>query len=855
MAPLSVSKGEKGEGDAVFAAWESRRRHLPFLRRNLRRAIEDLVGQGNHAKSAQRMGTVFSSRFKASRPREVESEEEADKLPRGAKRQKIRHSDAGESEGHYFQAKSEPLVNAISTGQHSLSTVNDATISVLARPLGFGIDSILPKISQKALRVDILGINHADSDSTEIAQNPTVLRSYRCQCIVAVFATENANDPELGEKFRYSKQGILRTSIQNGKYQADLSLPGPFMASAEELYVNQRNAYGIGDNYRLQVWLRSSDPQQNWPPLEVGPLVDSTKLGDIIKQANASYNDLWLFGWTNTILDPDQQDVDLDLSLGYGTRNKRSEKVETPYKIRVGVNWSLPSTLHSLHPHRQNSKATARITRSSNDTVASLAEAEQENLPFPEIESPQRARRRREDIPTYNLKVLSDIARGDQLTASLKRGPRSSMKGEENDGITVTYSLGRADATEFGLAQNSVITGLGCPFCSRAQESLAELQVHLRNQHSQFRFSLRRAQGPRLQFFVEIASKFGKLEQGRTVQLGKPATVFDIAKFIEGDRSWEMARHGPEHEKWPPHLANHFQPSSISTSPSNSRTSSPNTSIDERIDIYSKEISTKPGSVLRPSLAHKPRTTANNFQRPQKLRVPRTAKQLYHPITKRRLKPGELIDNSDDENDESWLNQKHRDIILDYTNITDPEKDYVIRWNPFITLLKLTCDAYMPQVVVRFVAENRLWFLCDQRRIQEFAKHAEALLLRGTIGFESWIECMEIIKKASEETSQEDIEEARRTEPVLWDPTKQRGYMDCVCGLPVNPLDALNQIKCTGSTCNDPHFHPRCVKDVVIDEQGLIYNYDELRTWKCAACTNANQGDGVPVYTGTLFPQ
>ncbi|RDW95355.1 hypothetical protein BP5796_01118 [Coleophoma crateriformis] len=816
------------------------------------------------------MGSIFS-KSKASRPLENDDDES----PRQAKRRKINHANGSNQSYQETPPGTSPLPtlsdpsslpNALPQvpgrrPQDASSGLNHSSISRAA----FTIDDILPKVPERALRIDLVGIKYdSDDDSAKRLAFKAGQHIFKSRCTIAIFLRKYENDDELYEVLRVQQDGQIRTYAKDEKYEIELQMREPFIIPAKSLCVTRKSGRQLPTReLRLHVWFESDCFQEHWPPLNTASLLESTELTHVLLEKRADLNDLWMSArdLDDRLLRPESHDMQLPLMLGYG---RLKGKVKTPFNLQVEARWSLPGAL-------QLRKSKHEAKPAGEDAISSQVVADKHNALFEAQESPQRAKRRREEIPNYNLKVLSDIARGDQPKSIVGRQPKRNAL-EDSIVDKVTYMLGRADAYDLRISRETTVSGLGCPFCLHQSDTLECLQWHLKNDHSSFEFSLRRSSPSKIQFFIESANKATRIEQQRSLQLGKPRTLLDVARLLDGDRSWEKARRGPDHNIRPSHMVDRF--SSSSPSLGGSRYSSPNTSIDDCID-RAVRTNTNPRSyggknnhvlksTISKNLSSAKRTvpiidTWENekwvvFQRPPQVCVPQTGSQLYHPVTRRRLKAGEIIDNSEDENDERWLNQKHRDIIMDYTNITDAEKDYVVRWNPFITMLKLTCDKYMPKVIVRFVSENKLWFLCREERIREFCKHAEALMLRGSMDGVTWTQCMQILKLASEETSQEELDRFKQTQPPIWDPTQRRGYRDCLCGQPVTPLDGEG-VRCSGMRCRDPFFHAGCVKEVSKNKRGSIQNQEALKQWKCAVCITNGDGDGEATirYAGSKF--
>ncbi|EHL00613.1 putative Polycomb protein suz12-A [Glarea lozoyensis 74030] len=115
------------------------------------------------------------------------------------------------------------------------------------------------------------------------------------------------------------------------------------------------------------------------------------------------------------------------------------------------------------------------------------------------------------------------------------------------------------------------------------------------------------------------------------------------------------------------------------------------------------------------------------------VKVPKTRKPLFHTITKKALRPGDDLSSSDEEKDEAWLEHKHRDIIYDFSDIGFEEKEYINRWNPFITQKQYSTRTYLPQAIAEFMEKHKTWLVEKDSRKAEFVKQCETFILRGDI--------------------------------------------------------------------------------------------------------------------------
>jgi hypothetical protein len=346
----------------------------------------------------------------------------------------------------------------------------------------------------------------------------------------------------------------------------------------------------------------------------------------------------------------------------------------------------------------------------------------------------------------------------------------------DNEEISVTYNFGKADAADTGVRQQTTVPGLDCPFCNNHYGQVDELRLHLHTDHSMFKFHLRKASPPRISFFVELVkTRTGptmNIDRAKTHQFGKPMSLFDLEKSLGGDESWTRGRQGPLHNTWPDHLTDRAHDSSLSSSPHESRHSSPNTSNDTD-DLMEFE-------------PHESKVPI----RPKKIYyVPKTAKPLYDTITKRILQPGEELPSSDDEKEEGWLHHKSRDLINDFTDVTLEEKDFINTYNPFIINEQLTSPKYLPEALLRFVEGHKIWFTENKSRKKEFMKMMEVFIIRGVVDQKHLEKCVDTLRAAEKTMKGKDVEMDEATPP------RPRGIMDCMCGEHTKPP---HQVVCRG---------------------------------------------------------
>lgn len=775
------------------------------------------------------------------------SDDEEDGPPRPAKRRRISHSDDNvssmlldqtpkRSPSDYARSNSNGVTAASSSTRHrgleallskrtqqsdvdeSQNFVSQGVSPTFAQSLDETIFQHPVIDFHRALRVDINGIIGKSSKDLDTQSSAPPLKSpinLRVRCsLVLSYLNKDADDSsavsDYTQLYRTSKIGTVLATLPHGAAaEADILLPEPFIIQADELYVNRKvksskpntpkrrdaqYVFGLADKYKIDIWMEPVGYQKDWPPVAPDPKRrdshESIEISKALETGKANPHDLRLFSSTSAVLDPDRQARPLDLKLSY-----ENSKLRSLCALKVDIMWSLPSsspTIISNPPRAAASAAQSIVNEKTTIEVISPARSGEGQATAPDSpDTPgDRAHRRRSNVPvSYNVKVLSDIAKGVPVSpvklSKLReaRSPRTSSEAAKAAGdCNVVYTFGRADSVEIGIKQRTVISGFACPFCNHKATSSDGLKIHLNTDHNKFRFHLRRSSPQKLAFFVEFSEQSSRaimhrgIEQARTLQLNRPVTLFDLEKFLTGNDSWVKARHGALHDSWAEH-SDHLHDSSSSGSPHNSRHSSPNTSndTDEVLEV----------EVPAPKKSLPTRTRKTVY-------VPQTSKPLYDTVTKRLLQPGEEIPSSDDEKDEGWLHQKYRDIVLDYKDVTAEEKDYINQWNPSIVAAHLTSESHLPNAVVRFVEDNKIWFAQRRSRKVEFGKHMEMFLMRGVIDQNCIHKCIEILKRGEKLAAATGKLEEIPSPPS---PSKQRGVLDCICSVPTEPPD---RVICSG---------------------------------------------------------
>lgn len=113
----------------------------------------------------------------------------------------------------------------------------------------------------------------------------------------------------------------------------------------------------------------------------------------------------------------------------------------------------------------------------------------------------------------------------------------------------------------------------------------------------------------------------------------------------------------------------------------------------------------------------------------KKVLVPATKQPLFDPLSKSKLVPGTEVRLP--VADDSWLIQKHRDIVQDFCDVDAAEKEYIKEWDAFIQKRRISSEAFIGRAVLEFVTDKLDWLLESKSRSQEFGKHLTVLIARG----------------------------------------------------------------------------------------------------------------------------
>ena len=602
--------------------------------------------------------------------------------------------------------------------------------------IGQDIDGLLlpsePGEIQRAIRIEVLKIAHKDlahprPNSVVNGTIPPAIKyaaSIKARCKITITTPRRAPG-EVRTLYCDSQICTIKTfqNLAGFSQMARVYLPQPFHIPEEKIYVERDDdtVFDLADQYSMSLELESAG-DRNWPPLN---LVNANFDEDVCLAHSSTSRHWTLAAEIPKIIDGGRRSGCLRLQKGPG-QDVRTEFVldvdvraatalperpswnnrerSSPYFSALADQQDEPTPLTNGHvngAHVNGNLLNGILANGHSSLIEDDIEEEAEG----EL-TPSRSLRIRGN-KNYNLKDLSNRAQG-------RKGRNRLAKAESRraDADRILYHLPR----ESGPVKEVLVMGFACCFCHASHQSLAQLRAHLPS-HSQYRFEVSLSSG-KTGGPVDVscvAINGGPLLRPTIYQLGKPTKAFDLDKYVEGDDSWVKSRLGPHNDDGPvvpAHKTSHTRTGQVRPS---------QVSVEE--DIVPWKIYLPEQPILTPS------QRSGGRRKEKKVLVPETKQPLFDSLSKAKLLPGTEVRQS--VADDTWLIQKHRDIVQDFIDVDATEKDYIKQWDAFIHKRHISSDAFISRAVLEFVNEKMQWLLSSQSRIQEFGKHLTVLIARG----------------------------------------------------------------------------------------------------------------------------
>ncbi|KAI0181553.1 hypothetical protein GGR52DRAFT_43666 [Hypoxylon sp. FL1284] len=202
--------------------------------------------------------------------------------------------------------------------------------------------------------------------------------------------------------------------------------------------------------------------------------------------------------------------------------------------------------------------------------------------------------------------------------------------------------------------------------------------------------------------------------------------------------------------------------------------------------------------------------------------VPRSNQPMYDRLSKALLEPGSIVDPP--KIDDTWLAQKHRDIIRDYSDVHQGEKEYISEWDAYVNKECVTSEPHLQEVYLKFVENKALWLSATQSRMTEFSKHLSYLKARNALAESTIADAFAVMRRARSQKRPEQLETTKPPSPRT---EYRKSTSGCtVCGQPVRGPSTLI---CYNLDCERPLYHTECIRqDAKMPVEG--------RNWCCNDC-------------------
>lgn len=503
---------------------------------------------------------------------------------------------------------------------------------------------------------------------------------------------------------------------------AHIHLPRPFAVPQHTFRVRQADGVlTYASSYGLRIELEASD-DESWPPLDHEDFgLPPTYLESVHPLKRCIVSTMEFTGIAGSLSNM------VIVTSGHPPL-PGVKLTHTNYLLCADLKWTTESALDGAQPAKvvspqpttlvempngefeEQNSAVVTTKEAEDDEGVSHANKEVADDTAAEPDTPSRLLRHRDVHTNYNLKALSDIARGRKRANHDQQSDSRPLQ----DG-QVLYNLSMSQDVRLDLYR--------CIACGASQGSVQLLQTHFEKQHPAYKFELTEKDNV-------VACK---VTPRQPAVANAEATVFELPAWS----SRQTSRLGSED-------ADPISP--VSRRHWKSRLQSP------RKHAGTKLLTPPSGDMddATPVSATSQPATEN-----EPTRVPDIKQTLYHPISKAELKVGETLPSS--EPDQAWLLQKHRDNIAEFTDVSDYEKDFIWKWDDFILRRDISAMVYLAPLWLEFVKTNATWLVSSPERMVEFGNHIAVLLARNALDDEIIESALVYIKDARKEATAADF--------------------------------------------------------------------------------------------------
>lgn len=474
-----------------------------------------------------------------------------------------------------------------------------------------------------------------------------------------------------------------------------IEMDEPFRIKANDLLVplpgnrNQNNRYDFGDKYTMEIKVIPTQSTRYWPPIPILCKSEASSISGIASSTSGSREGILVANYSNLPAAPPSE---VPLSVSFD-REQRTFK--TKYGFEIFARWE-----HPVRPLEQ-------MNRSKKDAEKDIKDS---GLPWrtKEINGAQGRDGRHPQV----TQPSEDLIDEDDSSKSLK--PKIAY----HFGDTIIKpSLSHVDFSD--MAQ---VEGFRCPACkSRDFKSMKSLRFHLTTNHERYRFELERHEkdpvsGTTTAAVFKIA--FAEINRERAANHVKderdftwttPHEPFNVDDFLDGDTTWVGM---PPRKRKPP-----GQETAVPSSPT---------------ALF------KPTSLVRPI----------NKLAKKRHKVPKAKTRIETPLFRsvsHQVAPkGEAFSESDDEIDQTWLEELHSAKLNDLSKLNETSKALLTRFDAHLVQEHFPATRYLSDSLVRFTRANKD-FLKNPAILSEFSVMVSQFIENGWTNVQVLSGCMALI--------------------------------------------------------------------------------------------------------------
>jgi hypothetical protein len=476
----------------------------------------------------------------------------------------------------------------------------------------------------------------------------------RCQCHVAIWDNR--------EVFRSPEPVVNRSqlcsvTVQGGPedcQSVDIEMDDVFRIKATEMHVPVKTTAGLqmawGDKYFMEVKIIPCEHVNVWPPFKVLSKVEGTVTAALGKRSAATVQGALVSSYANF---PQAPASNVPLSVSFV---QDGLTLKTKFGLEVSSRWTIA------------------------DANEMKIKAEEKNW--------------LEKVPFW-------ISTGEQTPSGANgvafvNGSRSVIRPKK---VVVSYRLDMVGSTSRSREyREASLDGYSCVACrQREYQSLADLLFHLSTYHLKYKYTVEEEDKDRSlgdTHYIAIKVDVADPEKKKPVKNAiknpdteidwvAPARPFDVEAYLNGDHTW--TGHGYKKMAKGPRPA--VNGASAST-----------------------------GAVPKRKVGLLPAEEVQDFPIPERKRfnvIPSRAinkTSFFRSISHRPMRVSESpMSESDDEMDDSWIRDKHRERIYERDDLDDAEKEFLARWDLHLMAEHYPHGRFISDSLVRFVRKEKLW--------------------------------------------------------------------------------------------------------------------------------------------------